>query len=109
MDNLGGTDGGQVAVALVGEHGLIGMGALDAGGNGGSAAMGGLHHVTGEVFVGKHGAAHGTDADGAVQQSQLHQGFRHQLVDDAVMAAGAVMQFLVGQSSGLLIYDRHIT
>ena len=109
MDDLRGADGGQVAVALIGEHGLVGVGALDAGGHGGGTAMGGLQHVAAEIVIGEYGAAHGADADGVVQQAQLHQGLGHQLVDDAVVAAGAVVQFLVGQSSGLLIYDRHIT
>ena len=44
-----------------------------------------------------------------VQQSQFHQGFGHQLMDNAVIAAGAVVQFTVGQSGGLLIYNRHVT
>ena len=109
MDDLGGADGRQVAVALVGEHCLMGMGALDAGGHGGRTAMSGLLHVAVEVFVGKNGAAHGAHADGVVQQSKLHQGLRHQLMDDAVVAAGAVMQLDVRQALGFLIYDCHVT
>ena len=96
-------------IALIGEHGLIGMGALDAGSHGGGTAVSGLLHIAGKIIVRKHGAAHRADADGVIQQTQLHQGLGYQLMDDTVIAAGAVVQFRVGQTSGLLIYDRHIT
>ena len=85
------------------------MGALDAGSHSGRTAVGGLLHVAVEVLIGEDGAAHGAHADGVVQQSQLHQGLRHQLVDDAVVAAGAVMQLDVCQALGFLIYDCHVT
>ena len=71
--------------------------------------MGGFQHVAAEVVVGEDRAAYRADADGVVQQSQFHQGFGHQLMDNAVIAAGAVVQFTVGQSGGLLIYNRHVT
>ena len=109
MDDLAGTDGGQVAVTLIGKHGLIGMGALDAGCDGGSTAVSGLLHVTGEILECEHGAADGTDTNGLVQQTQLHEDFGDQLVNDAVVAAGAVVQFHIGQALALFIYDCHIT
>ena len=45
VDNLGGADGSQVAVALIGEYQSIGVCPLHAGGNCGSAAVGGLQHI----------------------------------------------------------------
>ncbi|CAN4016138.1 Manganese transport regulator, partial [Dysosmobacter welbionis] len=109
VDDLRRADGGQVTVALVGEHRLMGMGALDAGSYGRRPAVGGLLHVAVEILVREDGAAHGAHADGVIQQTQLHQRLCHQLVDDAVVAAGAVVELHVRQAPGFLIYDRHVT
>ena len=109
MDDLPGADGGQVAVPLVGEHRLVRVGALDARGHGGGPAVGGLQHVAVEVFKGEDGAPHGAHADGAVQQVQLHQRLGNELVDDAVVTAGTVVELGVRQALGFFIYNRHIT
>ena len=58
MMRLGGADGGQVPVPLVGEDDPVGQGPFQAGGDGRGPAVGGLHHVTGKVVVGHHRAAH---------------------------------------------------
>ena len=71
--------------------------------------MGGFQHIAVEVIVGKDGAAHGAYADGLIQKIQLHQRFGYQLVDDAVVAAGAVVDFRIRETLGFLIDDRHIT
>ncbi|CAN4026232.1 hypoxanthine phosphoribosyltransferase, partial [Dysosmobacter welbionis] len=71
VDDLRRADGGQVTVALVGEHRLMGMGALDAGSYGRRPAVGGLLHVAVEILVREDGAAHGAHADGVIQQTQL--------------------------------------
>ena len=109
MDDLGGADGRQVAVALIGEHRLGGMGALDAGGHSGSTAVGSLLHIAVEILVGKDGAADGAHTDGLVQQAHFLQDLGYQLMYDAVVAARAVMEFGIRQALGLLIYDCHIT
>ncbi|MPN31661.1 hypothetical protein SDC9_179135 [bioreactor metagenome] len=85
------------------------MGALDAGGNGGGAPVGGLLHVAAKILIGEHGAAHGTHADGRIQQVHLLHRLGHQLVNDAVGAAGAVVELHVRQSLGFLIDNRHVT
>ena len=98
MDDLGGADGGQVAVALIGEHHGVGPhGALDAGGHGGGTAVCGFVHVAVEVIIGKHGAAHGGHADDLAVQVHLVDDLGHQAVNDAVVAAGAVMELLIGE------------
>ena len=107
MDGLGGADGGQVAIALIGEDHIIGLGTLDAGGDGGSTPMGSLHHITVEVIVCHNGTAYRRNADGVAQHAQLLQTLRHQTVDDAVGAAGAVMGLLIGQTLGFLKHDGH--
>ena len=71
--------------------------------------MSGLQHIAAEIVVSEHGAAHGADADGVIQQAQFYQGLGYQLVDDAVVTAGAIVQFGISQAFGLLIYDCHIT
>ena len=91
MDGLGGADGGEVAVALVGEDDVLGPQAAGGGGDGGSAAVGGLNPVDVDVVVCKDGASYGSHADGAVFETQLGYHFGDELVHHAVAAAGAVV------------------
>ena len=69
--------------------------------------MGGLDHVAGEVVVGHNCAADGGHADGLALDTQLVNGFGHQAVDDAVGAAGAVMQRRISQRMGFLENSCH--
>ena len=92
VHDLGHADGSQVAVALVAEHEGVLSGVFGARGHGGRAAVRGFHAVHLQVVVNKHRAAHGTNADGLVQQAHFHQAFRHQAVRDAVMAARAIVR-----------------
>ena len=98
MQDFRRANGGQVAVALIGEHNVVRIGALDSRGHGGGAAMGGLHHIAGKVVVGHDRAAHRSYADGLTLDLQLVDYLRHQPMDDAVGAAGAVMSVPVGES-----------
>ncbi len=75
VHDFGGADGSQVAIPLIGEYGQVGVCALNAGGDSGCAAMGGLNKVAVEVVAGIHGAAHRADAYGACAQVQLDQSF----------------------------------
>jgi hypothetical protein len=45
MHGLTGSDGGKVTVTLIGEYELIGLNALDAGGNGAGTAVSGFNYV----------------------------------------------------------------
>ena len=92
VDALGGADGGQVAVALVGHDEVLRPHALDAGGHRGAAAVRRLDHVDLEVVVEEHAAAGGSHADGVLLQVHLLDHFHEQAVDDAVAAAGAVVE-----------------
>ena len=107
VDRLGGADGGQVAVALVGEDDVIGAGALQAGSHSLGASMGGLHHIAGEVIVAHDRAAHRGHAHGLAFHTQLLQGLGHQAVDDAVGAAGTVVQGRVSEGRRFLKYNSH--
>ena len=91
VDGLGGTDSGQVTVALIGEHVAVGVEALDGGGDSGSAAVGSLLEVDVEIIVGHHRASHGGHADGLV----LYAEFLDDLGDDAVSRAVAAARAIV--------------
>ena len=99
----------QIAVALISEHQrVLADGALDAGGDSGSAAVRGLVHIAVEVVIGKHGAAHGSHTDDLAVQMHLVDDLGHQTVNDTVVAAGAVMELLVGQQLCLLKQYSHL-
>ena len=109
VDDLGGADGGEVTVALVGkDHRVLADGALDASGDSGGAAVRGLVHVAVEVVIREHGAAHGGHADHFAVELHLVDDLRDKTVDDAVVAAGAVMELLVGQQFGLFKQNSHL-
>ena len=91
MNDFGGADGGEVAVALIGDDDVVGTGALDAGGAGGSAAVGDLNVAGVEIVVGENGAADGADEDGLILQAEFFDSLGDELVGDAVAAAGAVV------------------
>ena len=91
MDDLGGPDGGEVAVALVGEDEGVGPGPPDAGRHGGGPAMRRLDEVDVEVVVGEDAAADRGDADRSRAERQLVEQLGHEPMDDPVAAARAVV------------------
>ena len=91
VNRFGHTDGGKVAIALIGEDDAVGAAALDARGNGGGTAVGGLNHIAGEVVVRHNGTADGGHTDGLPLDAQLVHHLGHEAVDDAVRATGAVV------------------
>src|SRR5208283_3158772 len=66
VDDFGGADGGEVAVALIGNDDAVGTGALDAGGTGGCAAVRELDVAHVDIVIGEDGTADGADEDGPV-------------------------------------------
>ena len=64
VDDFRGADRGQVSVALIGDHDLVGTGALQASRGGRSAAVRDLHVAHVEIVVGEDRAADGADQDG---------------------------------------------
>ena len=103
MEALGGADGGQVAVALIGEHQVLGQHPLDAGGDGRAPPVGRLDDVDLEVVVEEHAASGGRDADGLVGQAHLLDDFHEQPVDDAVAAPRAVVEVRFLEQLGPLV------
>ncbi|MPN41077.1 hypothetical protein SDC9_188617 [bioreactor metagenome] len=64
MHDFSGTDGGKIAVSLIGEHDFIRQISFDTGRDGRRSAMRGLLHIAGKVIVGKNRTSHRSDADG---------------------------------------------
>jgi len=100
MDDLGGTDGSQVTIALVGEDQIVRVDTLDAGGNSRSPAMGRLDHVTGKILVIVVGATDWRDTDCRIQNAHLDHDLGDQAMDDAMRTAGTIMERLVSQACG---------
>ena len=107
VDDLVGAYGGEVAVALVGEDAGAGVDALDAGGDGGGAAVRGLVHVAVEVVIRENGTSDRRDADDVVGQTELLDRLTDEPVGYAVVAAGAVVEHGVGEHFGLFKYNGH--
>ena len=95
VDDLGGADGGQVAIALVADHDAVRAAALDRGGDGRGAPVRHLDVADVEVVVGEDRAADRADQHRAVLHAELVDGLGQQLVDDAVAAAGAVVRLVL--------------
>ena len=90
-------DGRQVAVPLIADDHVFGVGAGECSGNCGRTTVGTFHGVTVKVVVGEHGAADRADDDRAVLDAHIRNGFSDQFVQDPVAAAGAVVHIgLVG-------------
>lgn len=102
-------DGDQVAVALVGVDDLVGVDGLDAGGHRRSPAMEGVDAVGVAVIIEEAGAAHRSHHDGLFQQPHFLQDLAHDLVGDAVAAAGAVVTLYVVEIGAFLIDHRHVS
>ena len=85
-------DGRQIAVALVGHHHGLVFRARDARAHGRGAAVRDLHVARVEIVVGEHRAAHGADHDRPVLQLHVRERLADELVQHAVLAAGAIVR-----------------
>ena len=101
-------DGRQVAVALIGEDDVFRQRALDAGCNGGRAPVRRLNHITVEVVIRKHGAAHRGHPNCFAGEVEILKSLCHQTVHDAVGAAGAIMQRRIGEGFWFFKHCSHI-
>ena len=70
--------------------------------------MGDLHVANIEIVIGEDRAADGADEDGSVLQAEVVDGFRDQLVGDAVAAAGTVVRLVLqfGLALVVVVEDR---
>ena len=90
VHGLGETDGQRIAVPLVGEHRPVRPAALDGRRHRRRPSVLGLYPVNSKGVDHQAGAANGHGPDGLIRHPQLFQHLRHQAVDYAVSAAGAV-------------------
>ena len=104
MHGFRSADSGKVAVALVGKHGKLRVGALYACRNGGRSAVGGFDHIAVEIIICKHRAADGRYAHGVALDTELVDDLGNKAVDYPVRAAGAVMERRIGERVRLLEY-----
>ena len=95
MDDLSGSNGREIAVALVGNHHALRVGALERRCHRRSPPVRCLHVAHIKVIVGKHRAAHRTHKDRAVLHAHVRDGFCDELVHHAVAAAGAVVRLVL--------------
>ena len=89
VDGLRHADGGEVAIALIGEHQGIGIGAFHAGGHGAGAAMGRGGGIVGDIIHVQTTAADAENAGSAINKVHLIQHFADELDNSAVHTAGA--------------------
>ena len=100
-------DGSKVAVTLICENNIVGVGALNTGCSGGRSSVCCLDGVEIEVFISEYCAADGNDCDCAILNAELVNNFRNEPVNDTMTAAGAIMKHRVGQDRGFLKYGLH--
>ena len=80
VDGLGGPDGRQVTVTLVGEDKPVRAYPFDTGSHGLSPPVGGLNHVEIEVIVSQDRTADRRNPNGLFSQTPFIQAFSHQPV-----------------------------
>ena len=90
------TDGGQVAVALIGEHQRVGVAAFGAGGHGAGPPVGSKQIIVGEVSHAQTAAAYADGAGALVQHIHLLQHLADELEEGAVHTAGAEAVYHIG-------------
>ena len=95
MNDLGGANSSEVAVALIGDDNLVRVRPLHGRGHGGCATVRGLHVAGVEIVVGEHRAADRADEDGVILDAQFLQGFANQFVSDAMSAARAIVRLVL--------------
>ena len=83
--------------SLIGEHQGIRLGALYAGCHSRGAAVSGFKHIHVKVIIGKNRAAHGSHTHYICTHAGLFKSLCYQTVDYAVVAAGAIVEGLVGK------------
>ena len=90
-------DGSKVAVTLICENNIVGVGALNTGCSGGRSSVCCLDGVEIEVFISEYCAADGNDCDCAILNAELVNNFRLPLLK----SSRAVSKAVPGLSPGL--------
>ena len=102
VDGFGGTDTCQVTVSLIAEHQTVRPKALDGGGKGGSASMGGFLPINVYIVVDKYGTSHRRDANSFIFHSHFFDYLGNQFVNHAMTASRAIMHGIVVHQSRFL-------
>ena len=105
MDCFGGTDGSQVAVALVREHHLARIQSLNGCRDSRCTSMSRFDPVDIQIIIGKYGASDRRDADCFIFHTHLGDHFGNQLVYHAVAATGTVVHGIFIHQPRFSIYQ----
>ena len=92
MNGFRHTDRSKVAVTLIGENNVFGVGALNAGCNGGCSSVSGFDHIKREIIVRHNRAADRSNTDCLALDSKLVYDLGDKAMNDTVRTAGAVMK-----------------
>jgi hypothetical protein len=94
-------NGSEVAVALITKNDTLRAGAFDPGGDCRGPSVGRLNMADVQVIIGEDGTTHRVDQDGTVLNAEIYNGFRYELVQDAVAASRTVVSRLEVSSFAL--------
>ena len=100
-------DGREVAVALIGEDDVVRQRPLHTRRDCGRTSMRRLDHVTGKVVIGQHGTADRRNADRPALDAERVDRLGDEPMDDAMRAAGAVVEYGIGQRLRFFKYNSH--
>src|SRR5215470_12200042 len=95
VNDLGCSDGGQIAVSLVGDDNLVGASALQACGSSRRASVRNLHVAHIEIVISEDGAAYGTHQNRLILKLEIFQCLGDQLMSYAVPAAGTIVRLIL--------------
>ena len=105
MNDLTAADGGQVTVALVGEHEGLGAETFDGGGASRGTAVGGFHEVNVEIVVCQHGTTHGGDTDDIVLNAHFLDHLGDDSVHDAVTATRTIVHCSIREDRSAFVHQ----
>ena len=108
VDDFGRADRGQVSIALIGDHNLVGTSALQARRRCRRATVRDLHVAHVEIVVGEDRAADGADQDRPILQAQIFQRLGDELVRHPMAASRAVVSLMFQVALALILGIEHV-
>ena len=107
MYSLCGTNGSQVAVALIGEDHLIRIGSLDTSGNCRRSAVRCLDDIAAKIVIGHNGTSYRNNADGLALNTHLVNDLADQTVYNSVAASRTKVRRHIQQRLRMIKYNSH--
>ncbi len=104
MNGLGSTDSGEVAVALIGEHEIVGIEARHCSSHSRRTAMSRLHPVDINIIICKNGASHRSYAHGFIGSTHFGEHLGNEAVNHTVAAARTVVCIILCKQLRTAVY-----